>query len=115
MRQAAYLNDKAGLESYREEFYLPHFVDDDGLRVYEARGDNYSLAGSFSAYQVDGDSVVGRWDGVRRWFARIRDRLRRWFFNFIGRPPWEGMRTQKQSFSGLGHGHLLAITYASKC
>ena len=85
MRQAAYLVEKTGLPPYSEKFYLPHFVDDDGLLVYEARGSNFSLAGSFPDYQLDDDGpygvdgvvVVGRWQGVRRWFARLRDRMRR--------------------------------------
>src|SRR3977135_1617492 len=85
MRQAAYLTEKTGLPPYSERFYLPHFVDDDGLLVYEARGSNFSLAGSFPDYQLDDDGpygvdgvvVVGRWQVVRRWFARLRDRMRR--------------------------------------
>ena len=88
VRQNAYLSEKAGLPGYRDEFYLPHFVDDAGL-WYEDKVSNFSLGGSFSFFQLDDDDepdevtdlddgvVVGRWQAVRRWFARIRDMLRR--------------------------------------
>ena len=88
LRQHAYLQEKASSVPYREAFYLPHFVDDDGL-YYEARGSNFSLAGSFPDYQLDDDLPPpeevtnlddvssGRCASLKKWFARIRDRMRR--------------------------------------
>ena len=88
LRQNAFLREQAKLPPYREEYYLPNDEENEDAVWYETRASNFSLAGSLydpvppieevTNLDDDDDSVVGgRWLSFRKWFARIRDRMRR--------------------------------------
>jgi len=98
VRQAAFLNENINLPSYPDQFYFPDIIDEDEYGLFhKAEASNWSLDGSnkfFSSLKppIQGLSledlthlanddtslqVTGRFVSFRKWFARIRDRMRR--------------------------------------
>ena len=98
VRQAAFLNENGNLPPYREDFYFPDHLDEDEFGLFhKADASNWSLAGSnefFSTLKppmqglspedlthlcdenVSQATTTGRFRSFRRWFLRIRNRMR---------------------------------------
>src|SRR5271156_2864869 len=101
VRQAAFLNERANLPTYDDKFYFPDDgIDEDEYGLFhKADASNWSLDGSneyFSSLKppiqglsqeeldhlCDGSlqsssTTTGRFASFRKWFGRIRDRMRR--------------------------------------
>src|SRR5271156_7191293 len=99
VRQAAFLNENINLPPYPDQFYFPDIIDEDEYGLFhKAEASNWSLDGSnefFSSLKppiqglspedlthlcddsLQSSTTTGRFASFRKWFGRIRDRMRR--------------------------------------